>query len=389
MSALAVIALLLSVFGILVTFSIIEGSGLWGVLLLVSIAASILPSISKKTRQKSNYRGRTLEIVAIIIGGFDFYGYIFYQPQISIYIGFLAWGIGGILYACVKKPYIDTVKIQERTAENTDFPKKKWVDEYRWIIIAGFFAGVLGGFIFDGIDFIEDVLTIDGILFFLFSWACFVTMHILARLVRKLSMKTTKIPTLRVEIIGLLVISIVICFVTDFDDEIVVLLSYGPIYYLALSLCSWFVKYSIYEIRTMQKGKAENIEKKSEGIAATNNSPQEVFTHEKAKDINERNEIKFCRFCGHALTAGSDICPMCGKSIRSENFVGNENDTASFYDKQLTIENRGDIEDNQCREIIPEVGNVRERLLEYKKMLDDGLISEDDYEAKKKQILGI
>ena len=72
----------------------------WEVLGCVSI---FIPAIAKHIRLSKDQSGRGLEIAAIVIGGYAFYMIIFLLTKWSMYIGYLGWIVGGLIYKAVKQ----------------------------------------------------------------------------------------------------------------------------------------------------------------------------------------------------------------------------------------------------------------------------------------------
>lgn len=72
----------------------------WEVLGVVSI---FVPAIAKHIRLSKDQSGRGLEIAAIVIGGYVFYMIVFLLTKWSMYIGYLGWIVGGLIYKAVKQ----------------------------------------------------------------------------------------------------------------------------------------------------------------------------------------------------------------------------------------------------------------------------------------------
>ena len=73
--------------------------------LVLTIVALVLPPIAKKNRLKTGKKGKVLEIIAIILGGFCFYTAIFALTGIGLYFGYLGWVICGFFYAFTGKDF--------------------------------------------------------------------------------------------------------------------------------------------------------------------------------------------------------------------------------------------------------------------------------------------
>lgn len=102
-SALSIISLVVSIFAVALyvfVFSLKWVAPIW---IICSIASVVIPIISKKVRLNHNQSGKAFEIIALIIGGFAFYFVIFASTNLPIFIGYLGWIVGGIVYALIKK----------------------------------------------------------------------------------------------------------------------------------------------------------------------------------------------------------------------------------------------------------------------------------------------
>lgn len=83
------------------------------VFILFTVISIILPAVAKKHRTNHKNKGKWMEIIAIIIGGFNFYCLIFSLTNISIYVGYLGWIGCSILYKVTT-----TQNRNDRTAQN-------------------------------------------------------------------------------------------------------------------------------------------------------------------------------------------------------------------------------------------------------------------------------
>ena len=72
----------------------------WEVLGCISI---FVPAIAKHIRLSRDQSGRGLEIAAIVIGGYVFYMIVFLLTKWSVYVGYLGWIVGGLIYKAVKQ----------------------------------------------------------------------------------------------------------------------------------------------------------------------------------------------------------------------------------------------------------------------------------------------
>ena len=102
MSILSLISLAVSILGAVVYTSLFKGSGLALLFVILSIVSLILPPIAKKIRIKNGKKGSIFEILAIIIGGFNYSFVILALTKLPLIIGYLGWVVCGIAYKYVK-----------------------------------------------------------------------------------------------------------------------------------------------------------------------------------------------------------------------------------------------------------------------------------------------
>ena len=102
MSIMSLAALVVSILGVVIYGSLLSGSGLVWLFVLVSIVSIVLPVIAKKRRITQGKTGRVLEIIAIVIGGFNIYFIFFALTELPILVAYLGWAIGGVAYRLVK-----------------------------------------------------------------------------------------------------------------------------------------------------------------------------------------------------------------------------------------------------------------------------------------------
>lgn len=102
MSIMSLISLIVSLLGVLIYSSLFSGSGLIWLFILVSIVSVILPVIAKKIRIKKDKKGKAFEIIAIVVGGFNFYCIFFALTTVPMFIAYLGWVVSGIAYKMVK-----------------------------------------------------------------------------------------------------------------------------------------------------------------------------------------------------------------------------------------------------------------------------------------------
>ncbi len=102
MSIMSLLSLTVSVLGTIVYSSLFSGSGLTWLFIILSIASIVLPPIAKKLRIAQGKKGKAFEIIAIVIGGFNFYGIVLALTTLPLLVGYLGWVISGIAYKMVK-----------------------------------------------------------------------------------------------------------------------------------------------------------------------------------------------------------------------------------------------------------------------------------------------
>lgn len=100
--ALSIISLVVSVLGVVVYGGCFDNNALVPLFVILGIASVVLPLIAKKHRILNNKTGKWMEIVSIIVGGFNFYFIIFALTSIPIIVGNLGWVICGIAYKMIK-----------------------------------------------------------------------------------------------------------------------------------------------------------------------------------------------------------------------------------------------------------------------------------------------
>lgn len=102
MSILSLVSLIVSVVGQVMYYLLFSNSSLSVVFIIISVVSIILPTISKKIRIAQGKKGRVLGIIAIIVGGFNFYCVFFALTSLPVIIAYLGWVIGGVAYKVVK-----------------------------------------------------------------------------------------------------------------------------------------------------------------------------------------------------------------------------------------------------------------------------------------------
>ncbi len=101
-SWLSIISCLISVLGWALSVAIFSNPSLIPLFVLVGLTSIVIPLISKKIRLDAEKKGKFFEIIAIILGGLNFYFIIYALTDVNIYIGYLGWIFCGIIYKKIK-----------------------------------------------------------------------------------------------------------------------------------------------------------------------------------------------------------------------------------------------------------------------------------------------
>lgn len=102
MCVMSLVSLGVSILGTAIYATLFSGSGLTWLFIIIGIVSVVLPPIAKKIRITREKQGKAFEIIAIVIGGFNFYCIFFALTTLPIFIGYLGWIICGIIYKIVK-----------------------------------------------------------------------------------------------------------------------------------------------------------------------------------------------------------------------------------------------------------------------------------------------
>ena len=102
MCIMSLVSLGVSILGTVIYATLFSGSGLTWLFVVISIASVVLPPIAKKLRITQEKKGKVFEIIAIVVGGFNFYCIFFALTTLPIFIGYLGWIICGIAYKFAK-----------------------------------------------------------------------------------------------------------------------------------------------------------------------------------------------------------------------------------------------------------------------------------------------
>ena len=102
MCIMSLVSLGVSILGTVIYATLFSGSGLAWLFIIIGIASVVLPPIAKKLRITQEKKGKAFEIIAIVVGGFNFYCIFFALTTLPIFIGYLGWVVCGIAYKMVK-----------------------------------------------------------------------------------------------------------------------------------------------------------------------------------------------------------------------------------------------------------------------------------------------
>ena len=102
MAIMSLVSLAVSILGTVVYSTLFSGSGLTWLFIILGLASVVLPPIAKKVRIEQDKKGKVFEILAIVVGGFNFYCIFFALTSLPIFIGYLGWVGCGIAYKMVK-----------------------------------------------------------------------------------------------------------------------------------------------------------------------------------------------------------------------------------------------------------------------------------------------
>ena len=101
MAIMSLVSLAVSILGTVIYGTLFSGSGLTWLFIILGIASVVLPPIAKKIRIEQDKKGKAFEILAIVVGGFNFYCIFFALTSLPIFIGYLGWVGCGIAYKMV------------------------------------------------------------------------------------------------------------------------------------------------------------------------------------------------------------------------------------------------------------------------------------------------
>lgn len=102
MAVMSLVSLAVSILGTVIYGTLFSGSGLTWLFIILGVASVVLPPIAKKLRIEQDKKGKVFEILAIVVGGCNFYFIFFALTSLPIFIGYLGWVGCGIAYKMVK-----------------------------------------------------------------------------------------------------------------------------------------------------------------------------------------------------------------------------------------------------------------------------------------------
>lgn len=102
MFILSWLSLLVSILAVATGFAMLVIPGLGSLFIILSIASLVLPLISKVSRISYEKKGKVLEILAIVIGGFSFTFLITLFTPFPFYVEYLGWVVSGLIYKGIK-----------------------------------------------------------------------------------------------------------------------------------------------------------------------------------------------------------------------------------------------------------------------------------------------
>lgn len=98
----SLISLAVSLVGVALYGAMFKVKELRSLFVIVALASVVLPLIAKSKRLWDEQKGGALEILAIVVGGFNFYCIIFAMTKWPFIIAYLGWIICGVIYSRIK-----------------------------------------------------------------------------------------------------------------------------------------------------------------------------------------------------------------------------------------------------------------------------------------------
>ena len=102
MSIFSLISFAISIIGAVLYGMVFKFNSVLIIWIITSIISVILPIIAKIIRLKRQQSGKIFEILAIVVGGFNFYCVIFVLTKLPIFVAYLGWICCGFLYKSIK-----------------------------------------------------------------------------------------------------------------------------------------------------------------------------------------------------------------------------------------------------------------------------------------------
>ena len=123
-SLISILSCIVSILGTVLYGAIFSNGDLVPIFVIVSLLSIVLPLIAKKLRLNAQKKGGFFEIVAIVIGGFNFYCIIFALTKAPIFIAYLGWLVCGIIYKLIKAEENKTVESSDKVLSSENVEKK-------------------------------------------------------------------------------------------------------------------------------------------------------------------------------------------------------------------------------------------------------------------------
>ncbi len=123
-SGFSILSCVVSILGTVLYGAIFSNSDLAPVFVIVSLLSIVLPLIAKKLRLNAQKKGKFFEIVAIVIGGFNFYCIIFALTKAPLFIAYLGWLVCGVVYKFIKTEGNKTVESNGKVLSAESVEKK-------------------------------------------------------------------------------------------------------------------------------------------------------------------------------------------------------------------------------------------------------------------------
>jgi len=123
-SWISILSCAVSILGTVLYGAIFKNGDLVPAFIIVSLLSIVLPLIAKKFRLNAQKKGKFFEIVAIVIGGFNFYCIIFALTKAPLFIAYLGWLVCGVIYKLIKTEDNKTVELNKKFPSAESIEKK-------------------------------------------------------------------------------------------------------------------------------------------------------------------------------------------------------------------------------------------------------------------------